>query len=251
MQIRNLDTQFFRGIIITTEKNVRIYYTKAPVMIFGLLFPLFMFLSFYLGRKVDLYSFFPGLLAMSLFFTASSVGPLITPWEKQAGTYERLLSFPVNINTIILGDIVAGTFFGIIINTLVLIVGVGLLNYSINILPLVLGIIFASFCFASLGVLLASPSVRSPSHIMMLSSLIRFPLIFISGIFIPLGELQGTGKVLSYFSPITYLVDIFNFSLKGESRISLIVDFTALLVFSVTFILLSNRFHQRNLMKGL
>jgi len=251
MQIRNLDSQFLRGVIITTEKNVRIYYTKAPVMIFGLLFPLFMFLSFYLGRKVDLYSFFPGLLAMSLFFTASSVGPLITPWEKQAGTYERLLSFPVNINTIILGDIAAGTLFGTIINIIVLIVGLAFFNYSINILPLVIGILLASFCFASLGVFLASPSVRSPSHIMMLSSLIRFPLIFISGVFIPLENLQGTGKILSYFSPITYLVDILNFSLKGKSNISLMVDFTALLVFSVIFIFLSNRFHKRNLIKGL
>ena len=133
MQIKNLNRQFFRGVIVTTEKNIRIYYTKAPVMIFGLLFPLFMFLSFYLGRGINLYFFFPGLLAMSLFFAASSVGPLITPWEKQAGTYERLLSFPVSIGTIILGDILAGMFFGIIINIIVLIVGLLFLNYSINI----------------------------------------------------------------------------------------------------------------------
>jgi len=251
MQIRNLNGQFLRGVIITTEKNIRIYYTKAPVMIFGLLFPLFMFLSFYLGRKIDLYSFFPGLLAMSLFFTASSVGPLITPWEKQAGTYERLLSFPVNINTIILGDIAAGMLFGIIINIIVLIVGLVFFNYSVNILFFVIGILLASFCFSSLGVLLASPSVRSPSHIMMFSSLIRFPLIFISGIFIPLENLQGVGRVLTYFSPITYLVDILNFSLKGKSNISLMVDFTALFAFSATFIFLSNRFHKRNLVKGL
>lgn len=251
MQIRNLNGQFLRGVIITTEKNIRIYYTKAPVMIFGLLFPLFMFLSFYLGRKIDLYSFFPGLLAMSLFFTASSVGPLITPWEKQAGTYERLLSFPVNINTIILGDIIAGMLFGIIINIIVLIVGLVFFNYSVNILFFVIGILLASFCFSSLGVLLASPSVRSPSHIMMFSSLIRFPLIFISGIFIPLENLQGTGRVLTYFSPITYLVDILNFSLKGKSNISLMADFTALFAFSVIFIFLSNRFHKRNLIKGL
>ncbi|MBW2663826.1 MAG: ABC transporter permease [Deltaproteobacteria bacterium] len=251
MGIRDINTQFFRGVMVTTEKNIRIYYTKAPVMIFGLLFPLFMFLSFYLGRKVNLYSFFPGLLAMSLFFTASSVGPLITPWEKQAGTYERLLSFPVSINTIILGDVLAGMIFGIIINIIVLVVGLVFFNYSINILFLFFGILFASFCFSSLGVLLASPSVRSPSHIMMFSSLIRFPLIFISGIFIPLENLQGSARVLAYFSPITYLVDIFNFSFKGESYISLGIDFTALFMFSIIFIFLSNRFHKRNLMKGL
>ncbi len=251
MLIKNLNIQFFRGVMVTTEKNIRIYYTKAPVIIFGLLFPLFMFLSFYLGRAVNLFLFFPGLLAMSLFFAASSVGPLITPWEKQAGTFERLLSFPVSINTIILGDIAAGMIFGIIINMIVLTVGLVFFNYKINILFLLLGILLASFCFSSLGVLLASPSVRSPSHIMMFSSLIRFPLIFISGIFIPLENSQGIARVLNYFSPITYLVDIFNFSFKGESHISIIIDFIALFIFSVIFISLSNRFHKRNLMKGL
>lgn len=251
MLIRELNKQFFRGVMVTTEKNIRIYYTKAPVMIFGLMFPLFMFLSFYLGRGIDLYFFFPGFLAMSLFFTASSVGPLITPWEKQAGTYERLLSFPVSINTIILGDIVAGMIFGIIINIIVIIVSQVFLNYSINIFILLTGIVLASFCFSSLGVLLASPSVRAPSHIMMFSSLIRFPLIFISGIFIPLENLQGIARILTYLSPITYLVDIFNFSFKGESSISLIIDFAALFAFTVVFMYLSNRFHKRNLMKGL
>ena len=250
MRIRDIN-QSFRGILIVTEKNIRIYYTKAPVMIFGLLFPLFMFLSFYLGRKMDLYLFFPGLLAMSLFFTSSSVGPLITPWEKQAGTYERLLSFPVTINTIILGDVAAGMIFGIIINLIVLITGLIFLNYNVNVLFLITGVVLASFCFSSLGVLLASPSVRSPSHIMMFSSLIRFPLIFISGIFIPLEKLQGIGKGLSYISPITYLVDLFNFSFKGKHFIPLTVDITALFIFSVIFLFLANRFHQRNLMRGL
>lgn len=125
------------------------------------------------------------------------------------------------------------------------------LNYSLNILLLVIDTLLGGFCFASLGVLLASPSVPNPSNIMMLSGLIRFPLIFISGIFIPLEELKGIGIVLAYLSPITYLVDIFNFSFRGESYISIIVDFVALLLFSVIFIFLSNRFHKRNLVKGL
>jgi ABC-2 type transport system permease protein len=245
MLIKYPNKQFFRGVMVTTEN------TKAPIMIFGLLFPLFMFLSFYLGRGINLHFFFPGFLAMSLFFTASSVGPLITPWEKQAGTYERLLSFPVSINTIIMGDIVAGMIFGIIINIIVIIVSQVFLNYSINIFILLTGILLASFCFSSLGVLLASPSVRAPSHIMMFSSLIRFPLIFISGIFIPLENLHGIARILTYLSPITYLVDIFNFSFKGESSISLIIDFAALFAFTVVFMYLSNRFHKRNLIKGL
>ena len=243
--------QFFRGVALVMEKNVKIYYTKPPVIIFGLLFPFFMFLAFYLGRELNLHSYFPGILAMTLFFTSSSVGPLITPWEKTAGTYERLLSFPINIKVIIGGDVVAGMVFGIIINVLVLVGGLMFLPYRINIWVLTTGTLLASFCFSSLGVLLASPSAGAPSHIMMLSSLIRFPLIFISGIFIPLGNLQGIGKIATYFSPLTYLVDLFNFSLRGEFYISVMADFIALFSFSVVFLYLANRFLKRNLMKGL
>lgn len=88
MQIRDFNKQFFWGVALVARKNIQIYYIKPPVIIFGLLFPLFIFLAFSLGKSVDFYIFFPGLLAMFLFLIASSVGPLITPWEKMAGTYE-------------------------------------------------------------------------------------------------------------------------------------------------------------------
>jgi ABC-2 type transport system permease protein len=251
MPVRNLNRQFFRGVATVTEKNMRIYYTKPPVIIYGLLLPLIMFFAFYLGRDMDFWIFFPALLAMFLFFIASSVGPLITPWEKQAGTYERLLSFPISINTIILGDTTAGMIFGIVINLVVLGIGLIFLRYSLNVLLLAGGMLLGAFCFSSLGVLLASPAVPNPSYIMMVSSLIRFPLIFISGILIPLERLHGPGRVLACFSPITYLVDIFNFSFKGQSQYPLIFDFIILFVFSVIFVFLSNSLHKRNLVKGL
>lgn len=243
---------FLQGVIVTAEKNIKIYYKKAPVVIFGLLFPLFMFTSFYMGRNIDITIFFPGFLAMALFFTSSSVGPLITPWEKQAGTYERLLSFPVSIHTIILGDVLAGAIYGIMITSLVMVAAGILLSFPIvNVLIIAFALILGTLCFASLGVALASPSVRSPSHIMMFSSLIRFPLIFISGIFIPIQELQGVGRILTYFSPLTYLVDMFHAGLDGTSVFPVIVDIFALIIFTSVFLLIASYFHRRNMMKGL
>ena len=243
---------FIRGVIVTADKNIKIYYKKAPVIMFGLLFPLFMFIAFYLGRKIDISLFFPGFLAMTLFFAASSVGPLITPWEKQAGTYERLLSYPVTVGTIILGDMLAGLIFGVVITIIVLTFGLILLNISIvNAVIILIAMIFGSICFASLGVLLASPSSRAPSNVMMLSSLVRFPLIFISGIFIPLRELGGTGLILSYFSPLTYLVDIFNACLSGTSVLPLGLDLLGLMFFTCVFLVAANLLHKRNLARGL
>ena len=70
-----------RGIFVIAQKDMRLYYTIPPVLMFGLLFPLFMFFAFFVGRHLDLVTFFPAFLAMMLFFTASSLGPLITPWD--------------------------------------------------------------------------------------------------------------------------------------------------------------------------
>lgn len=245
-------SMFARGVLVTADKNAKIYYKKPPVIIFGLLFPLFMFISFYMGRKMDLATFFPGFLGMTLFFTASSVGPLITPWEKMAGTYERLLSYPVTVGTIIMGDALAGLVFGCALSTIVLAAGLIFLNTAVvNVALGVVAMLLGSACFATLGVLLASFSSRTPSNVMMLSSLVRFPLIFVSGVFVPLHEMEGTVLAVSYFSPLTYLVDLFNACMNGNSVIPLWLDLLALLFFTCVFLIFANQLHKRHLARGL
>jgi ABC-2 type transport system permease protein len=241
-----------RGIVVITGKNMRLYYTKPPVLMFGLLFPLFMFFAFFVGRKLDLITFFPAFLAMMLFFTASSVGPLITPWEKREKTYERLLSYPVTQDSIILGDVVAGAVFGIGISLLVwlaslLFVPVAILNIGLFALTFILG----TLACAALGVLLASPASDSPPNVMIFSNLIRFPLIFISGIFVPLSQMEGLGLALAYCSPLTYLVDLFNAAMSGTSIFSPAFDCGVLIGVSVIFILAAKIIQKRNMMKGM
>lgn len=48
----------------------------------------------------------------------------------------------------------------------------------------------------------------TPADIMMLSSLVKFSVIFISGIFIPVGNLPGWGLAISHVSPLTHLTDL-------------------------------------------
>jgi len=243
---------FLRGILVITGKNMRLYYTKPPVLMFGVLFPLFMFFAFFVGRHLDLTTFFPAFLAMMLFFTASSVGPLITPWEKREKTYERLLSYPVTQDSIILGDVTAGAIFGIGISLLVwiasaLFIPVAVMNTGLFVLAFILG----TLSCAALGVLLASPAADSPPNVMIFSNLIRFPLIFISGIFVPLVDMQGWGLALAYCSPLTYLVDLFNAAMSGKSAFSPFIDCGVLILVSAWFILAARVIQKRNMMKGM
>jgi len=240
------------GVGAIAEKNIRIYYNKPPVFIFGLLFPLFLFFAFYLGRNIDLQTFLPGFLAMTLFFSASSVGPLITPWEKRDRTFERLLSYPVTLEIILLGDTVAGALFGFIITVIIIAGTVIFLPVSVA-APWVwcVATLLGVLAFASLGTLLASPASDTPSNIMMLSSLIRFPLIFISGIFIPLSSLAGVSFYLALLSPLTYLVDIFSLGMYGYSTLDPVTDCIVLLAWTVGLLLVSRTIQRRNLTKGL
>jgi ABC-2 type transport system permease protein len=245
-------TIFFRSILVITEKNMRIYYFKGPVVIFGLLFPLIMFLTFFIGRDLDLVLFFPGFLGMMLFFTASSVGPLITPWEKREKTYERLVSLPVILESIIIGDLLAGAIFGIGITTIVFIACAVLLHLPLmNAGLLALSFVLGSITFAALGTLLASPTTDNPSNIMMLSSLVRLPLIFISGIFIPLGQLTGWMFLLTSLSPLTYLVDLFHAALNGNAVYPPWLDMLVLVAVTLLFIGTAKVIQKRNLVKGI
>jgi len=63
------------------SKNIRVYYSKGPVVIFGILFPIFLFLSFAAGRNLAVEFLMPGLLGMVLFFTATSISPAVAPRE--------------------------------------------------------------------------------------------------------------------------------------------------------------------------
>ena len=243
---------FLRSILVVIEKDMRIYYFKGPVVIFGLLFPLIMFLTFFIGRDLDLVLFFPGFLAMMLFFTASSVGPLITPWEKREKTYERLLSLPVILESIVIGDILAGAIFGIGISIIVFSACALLLPLPVtNVLLLLLAFVLGSVTFAALGTLLASPTTDNPSNIMMLSSLVRLPLMFISGIFIPLSQLSGWFFILTSLSPLTYLVDLFHGSLNGDAVYPPWVDVLVLVGVTLVFVVAAKAIQQRNLVKGI
>ena len=86
-------------------KDLKIYYNKGPVVIQGLLFPIVLFFAFTIGRNIMPVFLISGLMAMTLFLTATSIGPVVFPWETRMRTLERLIACPISIKTILLGNI--------------------------------------------------------------------------------------------------------------------------------------------------
>ena len=239
--------QFKRSLAIT-KKDLFIFYLKGPVVISGLLIPAFLFIAFVFGRELPLNFLIPSLLGMTLFVTVSSIGPIIAPWETRMRTFERLVSAPIALWAIILGDIIASFSFGIFITFFIFLVSIVLLGAEIISLSLIAGTILAAFCFSSMGLLISAPPTDNPSNIMMLSTLIKFPLIFISGIFIPIGKM-GNWKFISYISPLTYYTDLTRYSVQGTSYFTPTVDLLALFGFSILFFVIAVKWHEKSLAK--
>ncbi len=247
MNSSNIINQLKRSIAVA-KKDLSIYYMKGPVVIFGLLLPAFMFISYSMGRGFSMTHLFPGMLGMGLFFTVSSVGPMIAPWETRMKTFERLVSTPISLWAIILGDIISSILFGLLITSFILIAGAILIGPNVISISVLIGTVLASFCFSSLGTVISSPPTDNPSNVMMLSTLIKFPLIFISGVFVPISEM-GSLKTLSYISPLTYYTDLIRHSVHGSGHFGVATDLLMLSIFTIFFTVIAIKLHEKSLPK--
>lgn len=240
------------GAYVIVKKNALLYYLKPPVLIFGVLFPIFFFLTFKMGRPIAAQNLVPGMIAMALWFTASAVGPLVTPWERQAKTYERLISSPVSLHALLSGDVLSGLIFGGCLS--VVPVGLGLLLTDatvVSILPLLSGIILGALSFSSLGILLAAPPVSSPSNIMLLSNLVRLPLLFVSGVFVPISEMPSWAQWIAPISPLSYAGDLIRTAFGQQPYFPTWLSVLMLLAFSIVLFWGACRFHGLWRAKGL
>lgn len=234
------------------KKNIRIYYLKGPVLIFGILFPTFLFLAFAIGRNVPPESLVPGLIGMALFFTASATTPAILPFETRTRTLERLLVAPLPLSVLIGGDVLSAFLYGLFLSTIPIAISFALLDASFALPAAIIGaVVLSAVCFAMMGTLFSSPPTDEPSSIMTLSNLVRLPLIFVSGVFVPISQMPQWGQWLSHISPLTYTTELLRAGIGQQVQIGPWWCVLALVAFSAAFWLVSMTLHRRNMSRRL
>jgi ABC-2 type transport system permease protein len=81
------------------------------------------------------------------------------------------------------------------------------------------GLLLGAGVFSLLG-LIASVMVREVFEAMTLMNFLRFPILFISGVFMPLEALPAWAKPIAMVSPLTYVVELLRFGISGQSYFS-------------------------------
>ncbi|HVN65857.1 MAG TPA: ABC transporter permease [Methanomicrobiales archaeon] len=241
------------------RKDMVIYYLRPNIIVSGILFPLFMFLAFAIGSvggsaaaasgqplAVQLGALIPGLLAITVLFSASSIEPVSIPIERRMKTFDRLISAPISLHALVLGESLSGFLYSLGIALIPLAIGVLFFgNMIFSPIALLLALSLSSLCFSSMGTLVASYPTENVGEVMSILNLIRFPLIFLSGVFIPLGDLPGWGQAVAVLSPLTYTSDLIRYGYYGTSHLGPLVDLLVLALFTIGFQLLGTFFYRK------
>ncbi len=243
--IRQLRVEFIAAWAIA-KKDMNIYYLKPNIIVSGMLFPLFMFLAFAVGRPGEPSVMIPGLIAITILFSASSIEPVSIPIERRMKTFDRLISAPVSLHAVVLGESLSGFLYSIGIAFVPFIAGIVIFGTPVlNAAPLIIGILLTSFCFATMGTLFASYPTESPGDIMSMLNVVRLPLIFISGIFIPIESIPSIGQFAAYLSPLTYGNDLIHAAYSGNTHFNPLTDIAMLIVFILIFQFAANRLYKK------
>jgi ABC-2 type transport system permease protein len=228
------------------KKDVAIYYLRPGTIVGGVLFPLFMFLAFTAGKLSTPAALIPGLIGITTLFSASSIEPVSIPIERRTNTFDRLLSAPISLNALVLGESLSGLLYSVGIASVVFVAALVILRTPIaSIIPIAAGVLLSSFCFATMASLFAAYPTESPGDIISMVNLVRFPLIFISGVFIPLASLPSFGQMIAYCSPLTYANDLIQGGYTGKTLFSPLIDVAMLVVFILIFQFVANWLYKR------
>lgn len=207
-------------------KDMKNYYLKPPNISWGILFPFAWMLMMFLKTKssFDITTAFPGIIALSILFGTTSMLAVTITFERKARSFERLLIAPITIELLIIAKITGAILFGIFNSLIPILISVFYFHVSVNHWGLLtLGILLSSIISTLLG-LFISVSSKEVFEAQTYSNFFRFPIIFLSGLFVPIAALPLILKPLSFILPITYGVDIIRYAINGSNIFSVAIN---------------------------
>jgi ABC-2 type transport system permease protein len=224
-----------RCIYYIALKDMRTYYLKPPSVSWGIVFPTAWILAFYLRNPRSFEELVPGLIAMTILFSTTAAEAVVINFEIRLGSLERLLLAPVSLPAVLLGKVLGGAIFGLMMTTVVTIGSVLILGLHPNPFYLVFITIPSLLVFSSLGALLCV-LVKEVFEAQTLLNLPRFLMIFLSGVIYPVSAMPMVLQYLAYVMPLTYTARGLRDSFSVSSGITVFTDTLVLTGFFPLFI---------------
>ncbi len=228
-----------RGMFYLALKDLRAYYFKPPNISWGILFPFAFILAFAIRDPGNIRALVPGLLALTILFGTSSMEAIVIVFERRIGSLERLLLAPIRLPALLAGKLLGGMVFGLTVALVVLVIALVVFGAGgVNWLLLLLGLLLSAAAFSSLGALV-SVAAKEVFEAQTLANFIRFPMMFLGGVFVPVASLPVGLQIVARALPLTYAVETLRTALSGGSLGQATLDLAVLATFAVVLFALA------------
>ena len=230
-----------RGILYVVLKDLRTYYFKPPNISWGILFPFAFILAFVIRGPGNLQELVPGLLALTVLFGTSSMEAIVIVLERRTGSLERLLLAPMRLPALMAGKVLGGICFGLTVSVVVLAGALAVFGaQGVNWATLFLALFLSAVAFSAMGAFI-SVAVKEVFEAQTLANFIRFPMIFLGGVFVPVASLPVELRFAARLLPLTYSVEALRAALSGGALWAAALDLLVLAVFAIIMFSLAVR----------
>ena len=230
------------------KKDLKEYYMKPGTISWGLIFPFVFSLAFMIRRGGMSVWLAPGMISLALFFGSTSMSAMAIVFERRIDSFERLLLFPISYVCIALGKSLSSFVLGIIALIPVLILAeIFTSTPPLNPLLLMVCVLLATFTSSTFGVLL-SFLIKDPSQTMTIFNIVRFPMMFLSNVIIPVNTFPQILKIISLLMPLTYITEAIRYSYSGiYDIIPPYMSLSVTAILGILFLYLSSLVIKRNI----
>ena len=169
----------------------------------------------------------------SILICLSAVLSLVTiiAIYRESGILKRLRATPLRPYTILTAQVLVKLLFTLITMALLLLAGKRYYPVPVDVpvASFALALVISTVAILSIGFLIASlvPTARFAQPI---GSLIFYPMIALSGLFVPLAALPPSLSVVARVLPLTYVTSLLKGMWQGEAWSAHVGDLAALLV---------------------
>jgi len=183
----------------------------------------------------------PGLILMAVISNAYSNVVSSFYGSKFQHNIEEMLVAPMPSWVILLGYLSGGVMRGLIVGVLVTLVSLFFTDLKIA-LPVMMVVVFllTGVLFSAAGFINAVYA-RSFDDISIVPTFVLTPLIYLGGVFYSIDLLPVFWQKVSLLNPVFYMIDVFRYSILGQSDLPLVGGFSVILVFIVCLLTLSLR----------
>jgi ABC-2 type transport system permease protein len=228
-----------QGIYAIWWREITVFFREKSRAISAVISPIIWLVVFGAGlgpsiSGVDYQQFiFGGVLVQTFLFSSLFYGAYLV-WDRKIDVLKSVLVSPLPRSSIFIGKVLGGVSIAVMESVIVLLVGYLMgIHFTFPVFIATLALVaVASAGLTAFGLTVGS-FMESPEGFQLLSSLVLFPLFFLSGALFPIKNLTGPLAILASLDPVTYIVDLLRGVLTGIQYIDPMVDMIGLVVFVV------------------